>query len=195
MVQVPPRGPKSLSDELADTVQRVRVRSEGLIARAAEEGWSDGRLHREIRREFEKQETRREPQPVKAAAPEEQELPPPRPGRYQVDIAVSCMTSGFFLSNRVTNIGRGGLFIASDRPLPLHAEVDLALTLPETGATIQATGRVIWNYDVAKGSSHIVPGSGIRFVDIAAGDKALLEDCLAKLASAAALPQEDGLPD
>ena len=51
--------------------------------------------------------------------------------------------------------------------------------------TIHATGRVIWNYDVAKGSSRIVPGSGIKFVDLSPHDKALLEACLERLANAA----------
>lgn len=167
--------PANLSDQIADTVKRVRNRSAGLIARAAEEGWSDGRLHQEIRREFERE---RESPAVRAFAP------PPRPGRYRVDIPVDCSTREAFFSNRVTNLSRGGLFLRSDSPLPLHAEVDLAFKLPDSGATIQATGRVIWNYDVAKGSSRIVPGSGIKFLDISPADKALLEDCLARLASA-----------
>jgi uncharacterized protein (TIGR02266 family) len=107
---------------------------------------------------------------------------PARPSRYQLDIPVNCSTSSFFVSNRVTNISRGGLFIQSTDPLPLHAEVDLAFTLPDTGATILATGRVIWNYDMAKGSARLLPGSGIKFIDMAPGDRALLEECLEKLA-------------
>jgi uncharacterized protein (TIGR02266 family) len=201
VAKLPAPGPRSLDDELADTVRRVRNRSAGLIARAAEEGWSDGRLHEEIRREFEQQRST-PTEPGDAGATEGRavagsgggELPRPRPGRFRVDIEVSCSTSGLFLSNRVTNISRGGLFIQSSSPLPLQAEVDLALTLPETGATIQATGRVIWNYDVAKGSSHLVPGSGIKFVDISPGDRALLEDCLARLAGAAATAERQSGP-
>jgi uncharacterized protein (TIGR02266 family) len=106
-----------------------------------------------------------------------------RPARYQLDIPVNCSTSGFFVSNRVTNISRGGLFIQSADPLPLHAEVELAFALPDTGATILATGRVVWNYDIAKGGARILPGSGIKFIDMAPGDKELLEACLEKLAA------------
>jgi uncharacterized protein (TIGR02266 family) len=115
---------------------------------------------------------------------------PSRPVRYELDIPVNCSTSGFFVQNRVTNISRGGLFIQSADPLPLDAEIDLAFTLPDTGATILATGRVVWNYDIAKGSTRILPGSGIKFVDMAPGDKDLLEACLEKLgAPAPASPQ------
>jgi uncharacterized protein (TIGR02266 family) len=108
-----------------------------------------------------------------------------RPDRYRVDMAVNCSTKDMFISNRVMNIGRGGLFIASTEPLPLQAEVDLAFELPESGATIQARGRVIWNYDMAKGSARIVPGSGIKFIDMSPRDQALLEECLARLAATA----------
>lgn len=185
-------GPRSLDDEIADTVSRVRSRSAGLIARAAEEGWSDGRLHEEIRREFE-MERGPEPRPdgrsAATAPPAAADFaPPPRPGRYRVDIPVDCTTRDAFFSNRVMNLSRGGLFLRSDSPLPLQAEVDLEFTLPETGATIQARGRVIWNYDVAKCSSHIVAGSGIKFVDLSPADRARLEDCLARLALADAPP-------
>jgi len=105
-----------------------------------------------------------------------------RPERYRVDIPVDCSTQGLFIANRVTNLSRGGLFIQSSHPLPLHAEVEIALTLPDGGPRIQATGRVIWNYDVAHGSARIVPGSGIKFTDMSPHDRALLEDCIARLA-------------
>jgi len=109
----------------------------------------------------------------------------PRPDRYRVDIPVNCSTRDLFLSNRVTNISRGGMFIESPHPLPLQAEVELAFTLPDDGARIQATGRVIWNYDVAKGTSRIVPGSGIKFTDMSPEDRTRLEDCLARLSASA----------
>jgi len=105
-----------------------------------------------------------------------------RAQRYRVDIPVDCSTQGLFIANRVTNLSRGGLFIRSPQPLPLHAEVELALTLPGGGPRIQATGRVIWNHDVAKGSTRIVPGSGIKFTDMSPQDRARLEDCIARLA-------------
>lgn len=104
-----------------------------------------------------------------------------RPERYRVDIPIDCSTRDLFIANHVTNLSRGGLFIQSRHPLPLQAEVDLAFTLPD-GPRIQATGRVIWNYDVAKGSVRIIPGSGIKFTDMSPEDRARLEDCISRLA-------------
>ena len=101
--------------------------------------------------------------------------------RYEVSIPIDCSTRDVFVSNQVCNISRGGLFIRSDAPLPIDAEVSLVLRLPETGQCIRATGRVVWNYDMQKGTTHIVPGTGIRFLDIAASDRAALEELLAGL--------------
>jgi type IV pilus assembly protein PilZ len=102
--------------------------------------------------------------------------------RYEVAIPVDCTTQELFLSNHVCNISRGGLFIRSDKPLPLETEVSIVLRLPEDGVCIRAMGRVVWNYDIAKGTSRIIPGSGIRFVDMSASDRAALEGYLKRLA-------------
>ena len=53
--------------------------------------------------------------------------------RYKVAIPVDCSTRDLFVSNHVCNIGKGGLFIRSDTPLPLNAEVSLVLYLPAPG--------------------------------------------------------------
>jgi uncharacterized protein (TIGR02266 family) len=108
--------------------------------------------------------------------------------RYKVTIPVDCSTRDFFLSTHVCNIGKVGLFIRSGNPLPLSAEVSLILYLPATKGHIRATGRVIWNYDIEKATSHLIPGSGIRFVDMSASDRATLESYLAGLTPAASSP-------
>jgi len=101
--------------------------------------------------------------------------------RYEVSIPVDCSTRDVFVSNHVCNISKGGLFIRSDHPLPLNSEVSLVLRLPDSGHCIRATGRVIWNYDMQKGTTRIVPGSGIRFLDLPPSDRAALESYLARL--------------
>ncbi len=94
--------------------------------------------------------------------------------RFSVDIKVDCATKDMFVSNRVMNISRGGLFIASDQPLPISSPVSLTLSLGD-GDTIEAQGRVIWNYDIRKGSSKVIPGSGIKFLDLSPEHAARLE--------------------
>ncbi len=102
--------------------------------------------------------------------------------RYEVTIPVDCTTQHLFVANHVSNISKGGLFIRSDKPLPLEAEVSLVLRLPEAGLCIRAKGRVVWNYDMPKGTSRIVPGSGIRFLDMSPADRTTLEGYIDGLA-------------
>jgi len=101
--------------------------------------------------------------------------------RYEVSLPVDCTTRDVFVSSQFCNISRGGMFLRSEKPLPIDAEVDLVLRLPDPGRAIHAKGRVVWNYDMVKGTTRIVPGSGIRFVDIEPDDRAALEAFLGGL--------------
>jgi uncharacterized protein (TIGR02266 family) len=104
--------------------------------------------------------------------------------RYEVEIWVDFSTIDLVTSSYVLNLSEGGVFVKSDKPLPLDAEVDLILTLP-TGVPIKAVGRVVWNHDLAKEAPHGSRGAGIRFVDMPDGDRALLRDYVASLAGSA----------
>jgi len=101
--------------------------------------------------------------------------------RYEVALPVDCTTRDAFVSSQFCNISRGGMFIRTDTPLPIDTEVALVLRMPESGRSIRARGRVVWNYDMVKGTTRIVPGSGIRFVDMAAEDRETLEGFLVEL--------------
>jgi type IV pilus assembly protein PilZ len=101
--------------------------------------------------------------------------------RYPVNLRVDYSTRDAFIANRITNLSKGGLFIPTEKPLPVHAELDLVLTLPERAEHIQARGRVIWNYDIRKGTSRVIPGMGIKFVDMSPDDKQKLADYIETL--------------
>ena len=106
-----------------------------------------------------------------------------REPRHRVDIQVDETTSGMFTAARVSNLSRGGLFIETSSPLPLQAPVELALKLPEIGATVHVQGRVVWTFDVKKDSAHLMTGSGIKFVDLGAEQRRILEDYLARVST------------
>jgi uncharacterized protein (TIGR02266 family) len=108
-----------------------------------------------------------------------------REPRHEVTITVDYASKDVFLAGRVTNISRGGLFIASDTPLPIDAEVAITLTLPDLGIGMNAKGRVAWNYDIRKGSPRLLTGSGIRFTEISPDDRMILEAYLEMLSRSA----------
>ena len=101
--------------------------------------------------------------------------------RFDVQITVDWSTRDMFLSNHVTNLSKGGLFIETSSPLPLQSEVFLKLTLPDVGAVVETKGRVIWTYDVKKGTARVVPGMGIKLVETSPEHRQQLEGYLARL--------------
>jgi uncharacterized protein (TIGR02266 family) len=108
-----------------------------------------------------------------------------REPRYRVDIRVDETTTSLFTAGRVTNISRGGLFIETRSPLPIDADIDLELQLPDIRTVLSVHGRVAWTYDMKKGTTQLMTGSGIRFVDMTAEQRGVLESYIARLASPA----------
>jgi type IV pilus assembly protein PilZ len=103
--------------------------------------------------------------------------------RLDVTVKVDYSSKEMFNSNYVTNLSKGGVFIKTDEPLPLHTEIHLIFTLPDTNITIKATGKVVWTFDIKRGTGHLVPGMGIRFVDLSPDDRRTIEDYVQNLTS------------
>lgn len=103
--------------------------------------------------------------------------------RLDVNIQVDYKARDMFISNYVTNISKGGVFIQTDSPLPIHSEIQVTFSIPETGRTITAKGKVAWTYDIKKGSISITPGMGIRFTDLSMDNRKILEDYIRNLTS------------
>jgi uncharacterized protein (TIGR02266 family) len=102
--------------------------------------------------------------------------------RFAVQIPVDCSTRGMFMSNHVSNLSRGGLFLPTSEPIPIDTEVDLTFVLPDDHEVIEARGRVVWSYDIRKGSMRVVPGAGIKFIGMSADNQSRLEKYLERLA-------------
>src|SRR5262245_33724435 len=103
--------------------------------------------------------------------------------RFEVSIKVDCASRGMFVAHRVTNISRGGLFIEG-KSLPLDTEVTLHLHLEGSADPILTRARVVWNYDMQKGTAHLIRGTGLRFLDMAPEELMRLSAYLASLPGA-----------
>lgn len=101
--------------------------------------------------------------------------------RYEVEIRVDWVSGRMFVSDHVTNIGKGGLFIRSERPIPAHGEVEMVLWLPGK-SPVHATGKVVWSQDPSRAPGQPVGGAGLSFIDMHPADRALLHDYLRDLA-------------
>ncbi len=107
--------------------------------------------------------------------------------RYPVNLPVNCSSHEVDAASHVANLSRGGLFIASEKPLPLDALLQLTLTLPNPPGEIRALGRVVWTY-VQRGTQQVTAGTGIRFLSMSGQNWRRLIEFLAGLSAPAETP-------
>ena len=101
--------------------------------------------------------------------------------RFDVQIKVDYESKDIFESNYMMNISRGGVFIRTDNPLPMHSSLTLRFTFPDSSVAIETAGEVVWTYDMKKGSVTVSPGMGIRFTAFPEELRTYLEGYLKKL--------------
>ena len=97
--------------------------------------------------------------------------------RYDVRLTVTLVGDHNFYVGLTENISEGGLFVQTQRTLPIGATLQLEFSLPTSSAPITVTGVVRWARSanaVAKehdnfasgGDEAFKPGMGIQFVDV-----------------------------
>jgi uncharacterized protein (TIGR02266 family) len=101
--------------------------------------------------------------------------------RFDVKIKVDYSTKDIFVSNYVTNLSKGGVFIETETPLPLQSQIHFTFILPDFNVKIEAKGKVVWTYDVKKGTGRVVTGMGIKFTKLSPQHRAQIEEYLMKL--------------
>src|SRR5262245_35772319 len=96
-----------------------------------------------------------------------------RSKRYPSDqpLLVRCDSWNDFVELYATDIGQGGLFIATDEPPPIMSIIELKMQLPEA-TTIPLSARVVHviEKDQAGGEGRVA-GVGVEFVDLDAERK------------------------
>lgn len=80
-----------------------------------------------------------------------------------------------------TEVGRGGVFVATDPDTDSHAAMNWEIKLPELGRALHFSGEVLYR-SASQDSARI--GLGLRFCEISADDEALLIRYLSLLESA-----------
>lgn len=108
-----------------------------------------------------------EPEPFIAPAPKLKAVAPPKrqSARVRMQAAIDLHSDSNFFSGFSTNLGDGGIFVATVESVPHGTEVDLHFSLP-TGERIDVTGVVRWSREVNDRAPDIFPGVGIQFVDL-----------------------------
>ena len=87
--------------------------------------------------------------------------------RIPITVRVQYDYAGSYLFGMSENVSRGGIFIRTDRPLPIGAKMSIQFSIPTSPQIIHAEGRVIWMTEQSdaevKGQ---VGGMGIEFLKL-----------------------------
>ena len=92
--------------------------------------------------------------------------------RVPIQLLVDYRSDGHYLFDFCRDLGTGGVFIQTEKPLTLGSSIDLTFTIPDSKETLSTKGTVIWVQSV-EGSEN--PGMGVQFSGFSGEQRKLLE--------------------
>jgi uncharacterized protein (TIGR02266 family) len=95
--------------------------------------------------------------------------------RVPVQLLVDYRSDGNYLFDFCRDLGAGGVFIETTKPLSHGSMVDLTFTLPDSKQTLEATGRVIW-VQGAVPDKNLKSGMGVQFEEFTQEQRTLLQE-------------------
>ena len=105
-----------------------------------------------------------------------------RSGRFDVTWQVDCETEDTFLYAYITNISEMGIFVRTDKPLPVGTHLVLRFAPPSTEATFVLHGVVQWINPVRPLGENLNPGMGIRFSSLKPADRERIVEAVRTIA-------------
>ena len=83
--------------------------------------------------------------------------------RIATNIEIKYREKGSFVRSYMLNVNNGGLFLKTENPLSIDAEVTMRIQLPDDQETMIVEGRVVWTNKKPKA---FPAGMGIQFTKI-----------------------------
>ena len=96
-----------------------------------------------------------------------------RAPRIETNLKLPEGPSGPGTSSRISDISSTGVFIESSAPLPVNAELDLNLQLPDNPTTMSAHARVVW---IKSSGSNAAVGMGMQFTNLLPEQQKILDN-------------------
>ena len=97
--------------------------------------------------------------------------------RILVSLEITYESGADFLTSFLSDVGGGGVFIGTHRPMELNTRLQVCFHIPGITESLLATGTVVWVRDL---DSSDKPGMGVRFDEMAPGDREKLDKFLAE---------------
>ncbi|HEY8431750.1 MAG TPA: TIGR02266 family protein [Sandaracinaceae bacterium] len=100
--------------------------------------------------------------------------------RLELELEVGVEGNSAFFTGRTGDIGKGGVFVATDDPLPVGTEVLVSFVLPD-GYRVRAEGEVAWVRVPRYRPDELPAGMGVRFVRLSPKDERAINHFLTQL--------------
>lgn len=105
--------------------------------------------------------------------------------RIPIQLLVDYKSDGHYLFDFCRDLGTGGVFIETNKPMPQGSEIDLTFTIPDSKKTLTTKGQVIWvqeplTHKVSDKNGSPTPGMGVQFKGFSENQRALLEEFVSR---------------
>lgn len=96
--------------------------------------------------------------------------------RVPIQLLVDYKSDGNYLFDFCKDLGTGGVFIQTNKPMPAGSSIDLTFTIPDSKETLITKGTVIWVQDVVPNRKDLTPGMGVQFRGFTGDQRRLLDE-------------------
>lgn len=96
--------------------------------------------------------------------------------RIPIQLLVDYKSGGSYLFDFCKDLGTGGVFIQTDKPLPTGTTIDLTFTIPDSKETLVTKGTVIWVQAPVNDRQELVAGMGVQFSGFSGEQRRILEN-------------------
>jgi CRP/FNR family cyclic AMP-dependent transcriptional regulator len=110
-------------------------------------------------------------------------IPGRKEERVSAKIRISFKKANDFIKAYIANLGSGGLFINTEKFLPVGSFLNLEFNLPDSSKVILTQGKVAWTRPKDSSTQKIPPGMGIEFIKMSPEDKQALDNYLERFRS------------
>jgi type IV pilus assembly protein PilZ len=102
--------------------------------------------------------------------------------RIPVQLLVDYRSDGNYLFDFCKDLGAGGVFIQTEKPLAHGSEIELTFTIPDSKETLHTKGKVIWVQNAIEGRTDLCPGMGVQFTAFESESRKILKDFIDRYA-------------
>lgn len=103
--------------------------------------------------------------------------------RVPIQLLVDYRSGGNYLFDFCRDMGTGGVFIETSKPLPVGSDMELTFTIPDSKETLRTSGKVIWSQAPIQDRGDISVGMGVQFTNFSEVNRKTLDQFISRYGS------------